>query len=91
MVKYLEAVERMHIKKEKMKNILQFYGLKVTEEDVSYYMKNVHQFMLLPQFINSFANGVKAPWMITNPEASKFGQEICQKVRGWIENRAQCR
>lgn len=36
--------------------------------------------MLLPQFIDMFANGTKAPWMQT-PEAQQFAEDIKQKVQ----------
>jgi hypothetical protein len=43
MEEYLKAVESMAISPEKMKNVLQFYGLKVSDQDVQYYMQNIHE------------------------------------------------
>jgi len=87
MVEYLVMIEQMDITKEKMRNVLQFYGLKVTDEEVEDYMKNIHKFMLLPQFVATFANGTRAPW-ITGTEAQKFELEICTKVKEWILSRS---
>ncbi len=70
-----------------MRNVLQFYGLKVSDSDVEYYMANIYQFMMLNGFIDAFANGTKAPWMITNPDSAKFAEDIKQKVKDWIMSR----
>lgn len=43
MVEYLKCIEKMEISKEKMKNVLQFYGMKVTDNDIQYYIDNPHQ------------------------------------------------
>jgi len=80
----LESVAKMQISKDKMRNVLQFYGLKVSDADVQSYMDNIIKFMLLPQFIDTFANGTKAPWMVTNPESAKFSEDIKGKVKKWI-------
>ncbi len=63
MAKYLSCLETMEITKEKMRNVLQFYGLKVTDEDVEFYLNNKLEFIKLPQFVDTFANGTRAPWM----------------------------
>jgi len=86
MVDYLEAVEKMQITSEKMRNVLQFFGIKVTDELVRYYMENIHEFMLLPQFIASFANGTRAPWM-AGIESEQFAMQLCEKVKNWIYER----
>jgi len=76
----------MDITLDPLRTVLQFYGLKVTDEDVQFYHKNVHQFMLLPHFISTFGNGTQAPW-IASDEAREFKKELCLKVREWILSR----
>ena len=70
---------------------------KVTDVEVQRYIDNPHQFMLLPEFVATFANGTKAPWIIrysspevitsSSPEATQFGEELCEKVRQWVKQR----
>eukprot|EP01114_Cavostelium_apophysatum_P016581 TRINITY_DN4753_c0_g1_i1.p1 TRINITY_DN4753_c0_g1~~TRINITY_DN4753_c0_g1_i1.p1 ORF type:complete len:369 (-),score=90.59 TRINITY_DN4753_c0_g1_i1:240-1346(-) len=86
MVDYLSMVEQMEITKEKMRNVLQFYGMKVTDEQVEYYAKNPRQFMLLPPFLATFANGTRAPW-IASPEGRQFERDIMEKVKDWVLTR----
>jgi dTDP-4-dehydrorhamnose 3,5-epimerase-like enzyme len=87
MVEYLKCIEKMEISKEKMKNVLQFYGMKVTDNDIQYYIDNPHQFMLLPQFLHTFSNGTRSPWMINLPESQQFAKEIEFKIKEWILSR----
>jgi hypothetical protein len=42
--------------------------------------------MLLPQFIATFANGTKAPW-IRGEAADIFAQQIQDKVKAWVQLR----
>jgi hypothetical protein len=44
------------------------------------------QFMLLPQFLATFGNGTKAPWMI-GPDSKMFAEEISKKVQDWVLDR----
>jgi len=86
MCDYLEAVEQMEITVQKMKKVLEFYGMKVSDEQAKYYKEHSLQFMLLPQFIATFANGTRAPWMLSE-ESKQFGVAICEKVKTWILSR----
>lgn len=44
LVAYLKSVETMNISMQKMRNVLQFFGMKnVTDEQVKYYIDNVYE------------------------------------------------
>ena len=82
MEEYLLAVEGMQTPPQKLKNVLQFLGVRVeTESDVHEYLENPHKLMVLPKFIDSFANASYSPLMVGDDEATNFAKEIKQKVK----------
>ena len=85
----LLAIKDMSITHTKMKNVLQFYGLKVTDEQVEYYLNNKIEFMKLSQFIDSWIAGTKSPWMRDLPDSISFASQFKQKVTDWIYSQSQ--
>jgi len=90
MEEYLLAVENLHnTTPPKMVTVLQFLGVKTTEEEAVEYIRNPHKLMVLPKFIASFGNGARSPF-VAGKEADEFAAAIEEKVRAWIFGRAKC-
>lgn len=86
-VSYLMAVEEMKISEEKMRNVLKFYGYKAPSlEMIGKYRNEPRQFMILPEFVATFANGTLAPW-VKGKEADEFGKQFLSKIKQWIQDR----
>lgn len=84
MEEYLLAVANMQVPPQKMKTVLQFLGVNTTtEEEVAEYIRDPLKLMVLPKFIDSFANAANSPTM-AGPEAEQFACEIKKQV--WCEN-----
>jgi hypothetical protein len=63
----------------KMVNVLQFLGVKVTQEEAEEYIQNPHKLMVLPKFIAGFSNAALSPF-IAGPDATEFANAMQQKV-----------
>jgi len=89
MEEYLLAVENMNTSLQKLKNVLQFLGVRVeTESEIREYSYDPHKLMILPKFIDSFANAAYSPLMV-GEEADEFAMAIKKKVAEWVQSRMQ--
>lgn len=88
---YLEAVAHMEITEQKMRNVLQFYGYRgqKLEEELPICLSDPLHFMLLPEFIATFANGTRAPWVVNQPGAQELATALCAKVEQWVRSKIQ--
>eukprot|EP01116_Phalansterium_solitarium_P013552 TRINITY_DN30937_c0_g1_i1.p1 TRINITY_DN30937_c0_g1~~TRINITY_DN30937_c0_g1_i1.p1 ORF type:complete len:402 (+),score=133.98 TRINITY_DN30937_c0_g1_i1:85-1290(+) len=80
----LLAREQMQISPAKMRNVLSFYHLKPSDDDIEFYRRNVHDFMLLPLHLYTYGNGLRAPWIASLPTAADVDAQLQQRVRDWV-------
>jgi Cupin-like domain len=87
--KQLELTAEMFITREKMRNVLKFFGISELSDaeidDFRCSRAGRLKFMRIERFVLSFGAGCRAPWVRNLEGAKELDDELCARVRRWVE------